>query len=115
HVRVSDGEYALYYDARLFSAERAQRLARAFVQVLRAPSAMPVGRVPLLGPSEAEEQLADFSTPSFHWPKHLVLHELFEAIVDRSPGAVAIVCGDQRVTYGELDARANALARRLIE
>lgn len=41
------------------------------------------------------------------------LHDLFEAQVDRNPDRPAITWGDQTVSYGELDRRANQLARRL--
>lgn len=41
------------------------------------------------------------------------IHARFEAQARRAPDAVALVCGDQRMTYGELDARANRLARAL--
>jgi amino acid adenylation domain-containing protein len=40
-------------------------------------------------------------------------HELFEQHVGRDPGALAVICGEQRLTYGELNARANQVARRL--
>ncbi|MCP3798358.1 amino acid adenylation domain-containing protein [Allokutzneria sp. A3M-2-11 16] len=41
------------------------------------------------------------------------LHEVFEAQADKSPDALAVVCGDRRLTYLELDERANQLAHRL--
>ena len=43
------------------------------------------------------------------------MHSLFEAQVERSPDAVAVVFGSERLTYGELNARANRLAHRLRE
>ncbi|WP_323137379.1 amino acid adenylation domain-containing protein [Streptomyces sp. NBC_01619] len=42
------------------------------------------------------------------------VHELFEGWVRERPGAVAAVCGGRRVSYGELNARANRLARALV-
>ena len=43
------------------------------------------------------------------------LHRLFEIQVERSPEATAIVCADGRLTYGQLNSRANRLAHRLRE
>jgi non-ribosomal peptide synthetase component F len=42
-----------------------------------------------------------------------LLHELFERSADRAPGAMAVVCGESRLTYRELDEKANRLARLL--
>ncbi|HEX8431962.1 MAG TPA: AMP-binding protein, partial [Longimicrobium sp.] len=42
-----------------------------------------------------------------------VVHEMFAAAAARTPDAVAVEFGAERVTYAELDARANRLARRL--
>ncbi|HEX5598577.1 MAG TPA: AMP-binding protein, partial [Micromonosporaceae bacterium] len=41
------------------------------------------------------------------------LHHVFEAACDRVPSAVALECGGRRLTYGELDERANRLAHLL--
>ncbi len=115
HVRAHEaGAYELHYDGQLFTHELASRFARALAHVLRAADDTPVGRIGLLDEGEAAEQLAERSTPVFNWPQHLVLHELFEAKVDAAPTATALVLGDRRLTYAELDARANALAHRLV-
>lgn len=44
-----------------------------------------------------------------------LLHQHFEAQVDRNPNATAVVFGDQAKTYQELDARANGIAHALIQ
>lgn len=43
-----------------------------------------------------------------------LVHELFEAQVVRSPDAVAVVDSEQRLTFRELDSRADRLARHLV-
>jgi len=42
------------------------------------------------------------------------IHELFEEQVERSPDSIAVVCGDVRLSYRELNARANGLAHYLV-
>jgi non-ribosomal peptide synthetase component F len=46
-------------------------------------------------------------------PHDKCVHELFETQVERSPEAIALICGDKQFTYRELNARANQLARFL--
>src|SRR5262249_15379645 len=46
-------------------------------------------------------------------PARSCVHEMFEHQVERAPEAIALVCGDDRLTYAELNRRANRLARRL--
>ena len=47
------------------------------------------------------------------YPNDKMIHELFEAQVERSPEAVAVVCEDRQLTYGELNRRANQLGHYL--
>ena len=114
HLRVRDGEIELFYDANLFSAERARRLARGYAQVLRAPSDAAIGTVSVLSPQETAELLDELSTPIFNWPKYFTLHELFESRADQTPDAIALAYGEVRVTYRELEDRANAVAADLV-
>ncbi|RZI77590.1 MAG: amino acid adenylation domain-containing protein [Variovorax sp.] len=48
------------------------------------------------------------------WPEALCVHELFEEQVRKTPDAVAVIHGDQRLSYAELNARANRVAHHLV-
>ena len=47
------------------------------------------------------------------YPANVCVHELFEAQADRTPDAVALSCEGEQLSYGELNAQANRLARHL--
>ncbi|WP_394834947.1 amino acid adenylation domain-containing protein [Pendulispora rubella] len=117
HVRSSDAGFELTYDTTLFSAPMAERMARTFHQVLRAVAGnggIEVARVPLLSESDAASLLAEYSLPAFNWPKHLLIHQLFEAKADQTPDAIALAFAGKTMSYAELEARSNTVAQRLI-
>ena len=68
---------------------------------------------PLLTEAERRRILIDWNDTAVEYPRDRCVHQLFEDWAARSPGAVAVVCGDRRLTYGRLNARANQLARHL--
>ncbi|WP_162551297.1 non-ribosomal peptide synthetase, partial [Paenibacillus tepidiphilus] len=51
-----------------------------------------------------------FNDTAAEYPREATIHGLFEAQVEKTPDAVAVVYGDQQLTYAELNARANRLA-----
>ncbi|WP_307853563.1 non-ribosomal peptide synthetase, partial [Kitasatospora sp. RG8] len=75
-----------------------------------------LGAVDVVGGVERERLLAGWQVPAVEGPVGMsgTLVGLFEARVVESPGAVAVVADGVGVSYGELDARANRLARCLI-
>jgi amino acid adenylation domain-containing protein len=66
-----------------------------------------------LSPAEQEHLLAAAAGNETESEPSACLHELFEAQAARTPDAVAAVFGDERLSYGELDARADRLANHL--
>lgn len=58
--------------------------------------------------------LTEWNATSTSYPRDCCIHELFEAQVDRRPEALALVFGDEKLSFGELDFRANQLARYLV-
>ena len=62
---------------------------------------------------ERKHIVEDFNQTDEDFPLHLCFHELFEDQVERTPERTALVFGDHRFTYRELNVRANQLARYL--
>jgi amino acid adenylation domain-containing protein len=85
--------------------------AAALAQVAEDPDATPE-RGALLSADELRLQLEGFAGPRCELPDRRA-HELFEQQAARRPDMVAAVHGGRQWTYGELDARANRLARAL--
>jgi amino acid adenylation domain-containing protein len=106
----------LEFNADLFDAATARRLADRFVRLLTGAVAAPrlrIGDLPLLDAAEELQIVVGWNTTEAPFPRDLGLHELFEAQAARTPRATALIHGTQRVSYGELDAWADRLARRL--
>jgi amino acid adenylation domain-containing protein len=113
--RADGMDGALEYATALFDRDTAVRIVAHFRTLLAAACAAPGTRLsalPLLDGAERARLLADSAGPSAAYPD-LPLHAMFEARAERTPGAVALVFGGERMTYGELDTRANRLAHLL--
>jgi amino acid adenylation domain-containing protein len=72
-----------------------------------------VGTLPLLSPAEAELVCDKLNETSSDYPRTTSLAQLVEAQVERMPQAIAIVYGDESLTFAELNASANQLACEL--
>jgi amino acid adenylation domain-containing protein len=107
---------SIRYDRRFFDAATAARIAGHLQILLEGIVANPQQRVsdlPLLTPSERHQILSGWNHGTSRPAPTECIHELFERQVARTPGAVAVVSGEERVTYAELNARANRLGHHL--
>ena len=105
------------YATDLFDESTIVLFAERFVRVLRsvvADASRAVGDVEVLGVEERAAVVAGSWSGGVVVDSSVTLVGLFEEQVVASPGAVAVVFGGVRLTYGQLDGRANRLARRLI-
>ncbi|MDQ8188617.1 AMP-binding protein, partial [Pelagicoccus sp. SDUM812002] len=109
----------LEYNADLFERSTVERWAGHFKMlvssVVEGGLDQKVGEVEILPASERSLLLEGFNDTAADYPGDKLVHELFEEQARRDPDAVALVFGGGEMSYGELDARSNALARRLRE
>ena len=107
---------ALEYRTDLFDASTIRRLVDHFQTLVTDAIARPDQRVAflaLLSPPERQQLLVGWNDTARAYPRDVCVHQLFEAQVDRTPDAVAAEFDGRRLTYRELDRRANQLARHL--
>ena len=103
------------YSTDLFDGARIERLVGHFSSLLGAAATDPnqlLLELPLLTEAESR-QLADWNRTEIPYPKERCLHRLFEEQVERAPDAIAVTFEAERLTYRQLDERANQLAHRL--
>ncbi len=115
---VEDGLVAAFnYDTDLFDEATVARLARHFETLLDGVAAAPdrrLGDLPLLADAERHRLLVKWNHTRAWYPEDAVIADLFERQVDQTPAGTAVVFRGEALSYGELDARANRLARHLL-
>ena len=118
-VGETDGRLSgqLEYNTDLFDATTVSRMARHLEHLFEAAVSNPdeqVSRLRLLADNERRQILFDWNDTQVKNESDLCIHELFERQAAAKPEAVAMVLNDQRLTYQELNERANQLAHYLI-
>jgi amino acid adenylation domain-containing protein/non-ribosomal peptide synthase protein (TIGR01720 family) len=100
----------------LFRKETIQAMAEHFAEMLRNFTRQPetgLGQAQMWSKDDIEHLMTTFNNTLREYPELLTVHRQFEAQVKQTPDRVAIVSGDRRLTYRELNGRANQVARRL--
>ena len=106
----------LVYNADLFDDTTIERMLRHLQTLLKGIVEDPdqqLSELPLMGEAERHQLLFEWNGTATEYPRDRRVHELFEEQVERTPGAVAVICGDEQLTYRELNRRANQLAHHL--
>ncbi|MHC5857706.1 amino acid adenylation domain-containing protein [Nostoc sp.] len=106
---------SLEYNTDLFEKSTISRMAEHLQTLLSGIIANPqqcLSNLPLLTQAE-KTLLVQWNDTSVEYPQHQCIHQLFEAQVERSPEAIAVVFEDQQLTYKELNSKANQLAHYL--
>jgi natural product biosynthesis luciferase-like monooxygenase protein/amino acid adenylation domain-containing protein len=107
---------AWMYSTDLFEAVTVARMARHFERVLEAVAAedgrQRLSELPLMTDAERHRVLVEWNDTAAPYARRC-LHELVSEQAARVPDAVAVVAGDERLTYAELERRANQLGHWL--
>ncbi len=106
----------IVYDTSRFEQETIARMNGHFQTLLASIVAKPQPRVQELSLVSATEQhqlLVEWNNTQSEYPQDQCIDQLFEAQVERTPDAIALVFEKQQLTYQELNSRANQLAHYL--
>src|SRR6266542_3509842 len=105
------------YKVDLFAEDKINRFLghlRRMFEVMVEEEEKRVMDIPLLSPEERRLLLEEWNATETEYPSHQSVHQLFEEQVRKSPDAVAVVCGDESLSYAGLNEQANRLAHYLI-
>ncbi|MEH2000987.1 MAG: amino acid adenylation domain-containing protein [Nostoc sp.] len=108
---------AFEYSTDLFDATTIARMIEHWQTLLAGIVANPEQRLsdlPILTATEQHKLLVEWNQTQQDYPQNICIHQLFEATVEQTPDAVAVIFKDQQLTYRELNARANKLAHHLL-
>ena len=113
--RQHDATMVLEFPRGVFDPEMGDRLLEHLEVLLRTATERPetsLAQLPLAG-SDEKHAIEAWGTHAKPYPREQPVGALFERVAREHPGATAIIAGDARLTYAELDARANAVAAAL--
>ncbi|CAJ6443691.1 syringomycin synthetase [Burkholderia pseudomallei] len=107
----------LNYASALFDESTVRRYVTYWRRLLEGMTAgaadQTIVGLPLLDEAERKQMVYAWNATERDYPIEQCIHQLFEAQVDRKPEAIALTFDGQRLSYAELNARANRLAHYL--
>ena len=104
------------YNTDLFASATIVRLAGHYLALLEAllvEPERPIFQVPMLATPERYQMLVEWNRTARDYPRDKCIHQLFEEQVARAPEAVAVMFEGEKLTYCQLNVRANQLAHHL--
>ncbi len=118
-LQEADGRIVgtLEYATALYDYSTVERYVdhlRTLLEAMADDDSRPLADLPLLTPAQRQQVLVDWNATQAPYPRHTCLPQGFEAQVERTPDAIAVIHETQQLTYAQLNAQANRLAHRLI-
>jgi amino acid adenylation domain-containing protein len=106
----------LEYNTDLFNADTIHRMLGHFQTLLESVVSKfdtKIAELPLLTEVERHQLLIEWNDTKRDYPQNQCIHQLFEQQVEHTPDAIALIFGNQKLTYRELNERANKVAHYL--
>ncbi|AFZ00786.1 amino acid adenylation domain-containing protein [Calothrix sp. PCC 6303] len=106
----------LKYDRCRFDDAKVSRMLGHLETLLSSMAENPwqcLGELPLLTTDERYQMLIEWNHTETDYQQHLCMHQLFEKQVTKTPDAIAVVFGNEQLTYKQLNTKANQLAHHL--
>jgi amino acid adenylation domain-containing protein len=103
------------YNSAVFDSATIERLNEHFQTLLTGMIANPdrsIAELPLLTQPERQQLIVDWNATQTDYPDRCI-HQLFETQVSKTPAAIAVVCGDNQLTYAQLNRKSNQLAHHI--
>ncbi|TBV01630.1 amino acid adenylation domain-containing protein, partial [Stutzerimonas kirkiae] len=104
------------YDHEHFNTETVQKIAEHFGNLLESLAQQPLQlleELSLLGKEEEQQIIHDWNRTKASYPSDQCIHQLIEVQTNKAPDSVAVVFGEQELTYQQLNQRSNQLAHKL--
>ncbi|NEW06823.1 amino acid adenylation domain-containing protein [Paenibacillus sp. SYP-B3998] len=115
----SDGMiFDIEYATALFERHTVQRMGRHLVQIMNTMVNRPsekLSNITMIDAEEKQQVLEIFNNTKTDYPRHQSLISLFEEQVEKSSEQVAVVFGDDKLTYRELNQKSNQVAGELLD
>ncbi len=108
---------SIEYSTDLFKEETIQRMIEHFKVLLNETMVNPeqkLAELNILTPEERDQLLITFNETYTEYPRDKCISKLFEEQVERTPDQVAVKFGSEKLTYQELNEKANQLAHLLV-
>ena len=109
-------DYSIEYCTDLFEEDTIKRFSSHYINVLKEVTSNPLKKLKeldVLSEQERHQLLVEFNNTAAEYPKDKTIHQIFEEQVLKTPDNIALIFEDETMTYAELNAKANQLARTL--
>lgn len=105
-----------HYNPELITKEAVECLAEQYHTLLKNAVNSPeltVSELEIISDRQLQKLLLEFNHTQINYPQDKCIHHLFETQVEKTPHKIAVVFEEQKLTYTELNTRANQLAHYL--